>query len=92
MENSVELWVCPYCEVLQGIEITLPPNSTKMQANCLNCGVSLTMEEVHFLDPVLVQQVYSYVMEKLVDLDPDEIRFSWVSNRTVGLIFELSRS
>ena len=52
----------------------------------------LNPNEVAFLDQALVKKVYEKITQILAHVETDEMRFSWVSNRTLGLIFELDRS
>ena len=89
MSSIVDLWVCPNCDILQGIEVGFLDNQLTM--NCVSCGTLLDPKDVQFLDPKLVENVYRKITKILDHVPKDEMRFSWVSNKTLGLIFEIDR-
>lgn len=92
MENgqssgAVGVWVCPNCDVLMGIETRVLDD--KITANCLSCGTSLNFIDVHFLSEPLVRALSNEVLTAFPDHIHEDIRFSWVSNKTLGLIFSI---
>jgi len=87
-EEEIGLWVCPQCHVLQGIEVWREVDG--LRSRCVSCGVPLEPESVKFLNLDLTEQVIDEVFEVIPEFLHDYIRFSWVSNKTVGLVFEFS--
>ncbi len=90
MGSQIDLWVCPTCDVLQGIEVKKVDGG--LVFNCVNCGVQLQSSQISFLDPILALTVIDYLYEKLPSEIHGDIRFTWLSNKTVGIIFEFSES
>lgn len=90
MSKEIELWVCPSCKVLQGIDIKYN-SENELIANCVNCGVQLPVEDVKFVDPVMAKKV----INKVEEITPDDfhkfIHYHWVSNKTIGVVLELPR-
>ncbi|MHA2171524.1 MAG: hypothetical protein ACXAB7_16675 [Candidatus Kariarchaeaceae archaeon] len=91
MPPTVDLWVCPNCNELQGIEVYREGDQQNLQSFCVKCGISLPLNTIGFIDATLARTLINEV-EKLISPDIwGEIRYSWVSHRTVGIIFELPR-
>ena len=86
-KTSVELWVCPNCEVLMGIETRIEKDA--IISNCLSCGTDIPISEVLFLSQELVRAVNKEVFDLFPTFLHDDIRFSWASNKTLGLIFSI---
>ncbi len=86
-KKFVDLWVCPNCEVLIGIETRL--ENDQIQSNCLHCGIELPISEVSFLSQDLVKSLNIEVLDLFPPYIHEDIRFSWVSNKTLGLIFSI---
>ena len=83
MKKDIGIWVCPRCNVLQGIEVWL--EGEEMKARCVSCGVSITPDDVLFLDQDMARRVISEV-EGLIPSDLHSFeRYSWVSNKTIVL-------
>ncbi|OLS20625.1 MAG: hypothetical protein HeimC2_36280 [Candidatus Heimdallarchaeota archaeon LC_2] len=89
-DEFVDLWVCPNCEVLMGIETRLEKD--KIYSNCLNCGTDLPISEVSFLSQALVKSLNVEVLDLFPTYIHEDIRFSWVSNKTLGLIFSIPQA
>jgi hypothetical protein len=85
--NNVDLWVCPNCEVLGGIETRIEKDH--INSNCLNCGIGIPISEVSFLSQDLVKILNSEILDLFPTFLHDDIRFSWVSNKTLGIIFSV---
>ncbi len=86
-QDNVDLWVCPHCDILGGIETRIENGS--IITNCLSCGFNLKFENVNFLTENLVRELNTEIL-KLFPLNiHEDIRFSWVSNKTLGLIFSI---
>lgn len=90
MNKEIDLWVCPHCHILQGIETTIAENNTII-CNCLSCGITLPFQEVGFLTENLVRDVINYVKDCLPNDMLTHTRFSWVSNKTIGIILDYAR-
>ena len=88
--KEVQVWVCPHCDVLQGIDVEIGEDNNFI-TNCVNCGVRLQMEEVHFLDPELTRKVMEDISGLLPDDFPGDIIFRWSSNKTIGIVIEGSQ-
>ena len=73
-----------------GIDIRLSKN--KLIGSCVSCGVVLQLEEVTFLDLKVVYHFSSIINELFPKEYHDYIRISWMSQKTVGVIIELSIS
>ena len=90
MNNKNLLWVCNECNVLMGIDIRL--SSNKLIGSCVSCGVVVTLRDVTFLDLDLVHK-FSSIINDLFPIEyHDYFRISWMSQKTVGVIIELSLS
>ena len=90
MNNKNLLWVCNECNVLMGIDIRLFSN--KLIGSCVSCGVVVTLSDVTFLDLDLVHK-FSSIINDLFPIEyRDYFRISWMSQKTVGVIIELSLS
>ena len=90
MNNKNLLWVCNECNVLMGIDIRL--SSNKLIGSCVSCGVVVTLRDVTFLDLDLVHK-FSSIINDLFPIEyRDYFRISWMSQKTVGVIIELSLS
>ena len=89
-EEEIALWVCPHCEVLQGIETRV--TGDKIDANCLSCGSHIPIENISFLTIDLVKSLNKEVLDLFPDYFHEDIRFSWVSNKTLGLIFSVPQA
>ena len=73
-----------------GIDIRLSKN--KLIGSCVSCGVVVTLRDVTFLDLDLVHQ-FSSIINDLFPIEyRDYFRISWMSQKTVGVIIELSLS
>jgi hypothetical protein len=59
--------------------------------NCVSCGIQLALDQVEFLSPSLSRLVIKEFEELIPEGIHQEVRYSWVSSKTVGIIFELSR-
>ena len=88
-KEIVDLWVCPNCEVLIGIETRLEKDH--IESNCLNCGIELPISEVLFLSQDLIKSINIDVFDLFPTYIHEDIRFSWVSNKTLGLIFSIPK-
>lgn len=89
-EKHVDLWVCPNCEVLMGIETRVEEN--KILSNCLSCGIDIPISEITFLTQNLVKSLNTEILDLFPTYLHEDIRFSWVSNRTLGLIFSIPQN
>ena len=90
MNNKNLLWVCNECNVLMGIDIRL--SSNKLIGSCVSCGVVVTLHDVTFLNLDLVHK-FSSIINDLFPIEyRDYFRISWMSQKTVGVIIELSLS
>ena len=90
MNNKNLLWVCNECNVLMGIDIRL--SSNKLIGSCVSCGVVVTLSDVTFLNLDLVHK-FSSIINDLFPIEyRDYFRISWMSQKTVGVIIELSLS
>ena len=90
MNNKNLLWVCNECNVLMGIDIRL--SSNKLIGLCISCGVAVELSDVTFLDLDLVHK-FSSIINDLFPIEyRDYFRISWMSQKTVGVIIELSLS
>ena len=89
MSKEIEIWVCPSCDILQGIEVWL--ENEELKSRCVNCGVPLSIDEVHFLNQNLVKQIILDFKNNFPGELFDLVRFHWLSNRTLGIVFEVSR-
>ena len=90
MNNKNLLWVCNECNVLMGIDIRL--SSNKLIGLCISCGVAVELSDVTFLDLDLVHK-FSSIINDLFPIEfRDYFRISWMSQKTVGVIIELSHS
>ena len=73
-----------------GIDIRLLNN--KLIGSCVSCGVVIKLRDVTFLDLDLVHK-FSSIINDLFPIEyHDYIRISWMSQKTVGVIIELSLS
>jgi hypothetical protein len=73
-----------------GIDIRLSNNN--LIGSCVSCGIVLKLEEVTFLDLKVVYHFSSIINELFPEEYHDYIRISWMSQKTVGVIIELSIS
>ncbi len=89
-DEHVDLWVCPNCKVLMGIETRLENN--RILSNCLNCGTEIQISEITFLTQELVKSLNTEIFDLFPAYLHDDIRFSWVSNKTLGLIFSIPQN
>ena len=90
MNNKNLLWVCNECNVLMGIDIRLLNN--KLIGSCVSCGVVITLTDVTFLDLDVVHKFSSMINDLFPIEYRDYFRISWMSQKTVGVIIELSLS
>ncbi|MCE7735307.1 MAG: hypothetical protein GPJ54_10545 [Candidatus Heimdallarchaeota archaeon] len=86
-QENVDLWVCPHCDILGGIEIRIDDGN--IITNCLSCGFNLKFDEVKFLTESLVRKLNMEILQLFPTEIHEDIRFSWVSNKTLGLIFSI---
>lgn len=90
MNNKNLLWVCNECNVLMGVDIRLLNN--KLIGSCVSCGVVITLTDVTFLDLDVVHKFSSMINDLFPIEYRDYFRISWMSQKTVGVIIELSLS
>ena len=90
VNEEVDLWVCPRCHILQGIEVW--KSDDVLYARCVNCGVPLEIDEVQYINQELAKKIIEEVELSIPSIFHPDIRYSWVSNKTLGLVFELGLS
>ena len=73
-----------------GIDIRLLNN--KLIGSCVSCGVVITLTDVTFLDLDVVHKFSSMINDLFPIEYRDYFRISWMSQKTVGVIIELSLS
>lgn len=79
----VDLWVCPSCNVLLGIEVNY-----QQKVNCVNCGIDLQFGDIKFIDKNLHINIQKRIYQKIDETFHSIIRFRWLSNKTLGIMIE----
>ncbi|MHA2504099.1 MAG: hypothetical protein ACXAE3_14665 [Candidatus Kariarchaeaceae archaeon] len=91
MEDNIDIWVCPRCHVLQGIEVS-KDEAGNLLSRCVNCGVPLEIDEVKYINQDKASKIIDLTLEKIPAYLVTDVRFSWLSNRTLGIIFECDQA
>ncbi len=78
----VELWVCPACNMLLGIDVI------DNKAYCVSCGMRLNLNDIDFIDNKYVSLVKKRIYEMISEEYHQYLRFRWLSNRTVGIMLD----
>ena len=79
----VDLWVCPSCHVLLGIDIDFESN-----AFCVSCGIKLKIDNISFLNLELVNLLQTEIKKLLSEEYHEYSRFRWLSNKTASIMVD----